>query len=102
MSVYSLTIRNRALAAILAIVVLGAGAALLVVGIALFAALAVAGGVLGAGLIAYRALRGRRAAPGMHRRTGLDPSLEIFPEQGALAEPLESAGPNEQLRRPGE
>jgi hypothetical protein len=86
MPVYRLTVRNRAAALVLTLAVLGAGAALLVVGLALLATLAVAGGVLGAGLLAYRALRGQRGAAVPPRRStrGLDPALEVFPEPGAL------------------
>jgi hypothetical protein len=85
MAVYSLTIRNRGIALLLGLVVLGAGAALLVVGIALLAAVAVAGGLLGLGILAYRKLRGVPTQPlGMGSETGLDPSLEVFPEPEVL------------------
>ena len=60
MKVYSLTVRNRFTATLLALAVLGAGAALLVVGFALLAGLAVAGGVLGTGVMIYHRLRGTR------------------------------------------
>lgn len=83
MKVYSLTVRNRFSATLLAMAVLGMGAALLVVGFALLAGLAVAGGVLGTGFMLYNRLRGRRASlPGAHvwREVRLDPSLEVFPD----------------------
>jgi hypothetical protein len=86
MAVHSITIRNRAAALVVTLAVLGAGAALLVVGLALLAALAVGGGVLGAGVLAFRALRGERRASapiGRARAMGLDPALEVFPEDGA-------------------
>lgn len=83
MKVYSLTVRNRFTATLLALAVLGAGAALLVVGFALLAGLAVAGGVLGTGVMIYNRLRGTRptlpGAVGGRREMPLDPSLEVFP-----------------------
>jgi hypothetical protein len=83
MKVYSLTVRNRFTATLLALAVLGAGAALLVVGFALLAGLAVAGGVIGTGVVLYHRLRGTRptlpSAMGW-REMPLDPSLEVFPE----------------------
>ena len=82
MKVYSLTARNRFTASLLALAVLGAGAALLVVGFALLAGLAVAGTVIGSGVVLYHRLRGTR--PTLGRATWgempLDPSLEVFPE----------------------
>ena len=87
------------MAVLATLVVLGAGAALLMVGLALLAGLAVAGGVLGAGILAYRAIRGQ--PPATLRRgpsaSGLDPALEIFPEQRAI----DAAEPNEERRRLG-
>jgi hypothetical protein len=102
MPVYSLTVRNRAAALVLTLAVLGAGAALLVVGLALLAALAVAGGVLGAGILAYRTLRGRPATPAPLGRAGtaLDPSLEVFPDRPAIGRPV--ATPAEDRRHQGE
>jgi hypothetical protein len=52
MPVYTFSTRNRLVAVLATLVVLGAGAALLLVGLALLAGLAVAGGVLGAGILA--------------------------------------------------
>jgi hypothetical protein len=83
MKVYSLTVRNRFTATLLALAVLGAGAALLVVGFALLASLAVAGGVIGSGIVLYHRLRGTRPTlPGAMawREMPLDPSLEVFPD----------------------
>ena len=103
MKVYSLTVRNRALAALIGLAVLAAGAALLVIGIALLVGLAMAAGALGLGIIAWRKLRGRpargRPAPGLppdapRAADRLDPSLEIFPEPRALP-PRPYAGPND-------
>jgi hypothetical protein len=99
MQVYTFTTKNRVVAALAALVVLGAGAALLLVGLALLAGVAIAGGVLGAGLLAVRALRGERHAPlrASSARSTLDPSLEVFPEPSGIAEP----GPNDDPRRIG-
>ncbi len=85
---YSLTIRNRAAAVALAAVVIGVGAVMLTVGLALLAGLVLAGGVLGAGFGIYNRLRGRR--PGAlppragQQWSGLDPSLEIRAPQQAI------------------
>ena len=82
MQVYTFSTKNRLVAALAALVVLGAGAALLLVGLALLAGLAVAGGVIASGVLAYRALRGKLHAPlrDSSVRTTLDPGLEVFPE----------------------
>jgi hypothetical protein len=85
---YSLTIRNRAVATLVAVGILGVGAVFLTVGFALVLGLLAAGTVFGAVFAAYRAIRhgkaGLRAAPfdalgGMHRArvSGLDPALEV-------------------------
>src|SRR5215213_2383680 len=99
MPVYTFSTRNRVVAVLATLVVLGAGAALLLVGLALLGGLAVAGGVLGAGVLAYRAIRGQ--SPATLRRgpsaTGLDPALEICPEQRAI----DDSGPNEERHRLG-
>jgi hypothetical protein len=97
MQVYTFSAKNRLVAALAALVVLGAGAALLLVGLALLAGLAVAGGVIGSGVLAYRALRGKSSAPvgGLSVTSTLDPSLEVFPEQRRI----ESAAPNDDPRR---
>jgi hypothetical protein len=78
--VYSLTVRNRAIAAVLAIGVLGVGAVLVTIGLALLVGLVVGGLVLGTGYAAYlRLRRGRRL--GARQRFGqsgdLDPALEV-------------------------
>jgi hypothetical protein len=99
MPVYTFSTRNRLVAVLATLVVLGAGAALLLVGLALLAGLAVAGGVLGAGVLAYRAIRGHAPAPlrGSAPRNGLDPALEIFPDSRAIDAPE----PNEERGRLG-
>ena len=97
MQVYTFSTKNRVVAVLAALVVLGAGAALLLVGLALLAGLAVAGGVIGTGLLAYRAVRGQRNPP-LHEpssRTTLDPSLEVFPEPRRI----DSVEPNKDARR---
>ena len=97
MQVYTFSTKNRVVATLAALVVLGAGAALLLVGLALLAGVAIAGGVLGAGLLAVRALRGERNAPlrESSARGTLDPSLEVFPSAPRIGQP----GPNDDPRR---
>ena len=102
MPVYSITFRNRWLALLLGLVVLGVGAALLVVGIALLAGVALVGGVLGLGVLAYRKLRGTRARPVRPSDSGLDPSLEVFAHPDVLpADPVAGGAttPNVEPRR---
>ena len=85
MTAYSLTIRNRVVALVVALLVLGLGAALVVLGFALLASLAVAGGVLATGVAIYRRLAGRGPQPlegGRARQ--LDPSLEVFPDRPSI------------------
>lgn len=97
--------KHRVVALLATLVVLGAGAALLLVGLALLATFAVAGGVLGAGVLAYRALRGARSSerhgsigryPSAH---GLDPSLEVFADQPAIDRPDPPSAPNDERHR---
>jgi hypothetical protein len=97
MQVYTFSTKNRLVAVLAALVVLGAGAALLLVGLALLAGLAVAGGVLGAGVMVYRAIRGRSGAlRGASSSGDLDPSLEVFAEPRRV-EPADA--PNDEPRR---
>lgn len=97
--------KNRAVALLATLVVLGAGAALLLVGLALLATFAVAGGVLGASVLAYRALRGPRPTDrygsfGAARpASGLDPSLEVFADQRAIDRRDAPGEPNDDRRR---
>ena len=88
MQVYTFSTKNRVVAVLATLVILGAGAALLLLGLALLAGVAVVGGVLGAGFVAYRTLRGEKRGPLPHgaARTGLDPSLEVFSDQRAIGE----------------
>jgi hypothetical protein len=97
-TVVSLSIRNRAAAILFVVVLLALGAVFLTVGLALLAGLAVAGGLIGAGMAAYRMLRGgnrtihgrrfdqlNRASDG--RISGLDPTLEVSPSRAAIVRP---------------
>jgi len=99
MQVYTFSTKNRVVATLAALVVLGAGAALLFLGLALLAGVAIAGGVLGAGVLAVRALRGERKPPLRASSAGsaLDPSLEVFPEPRRI----EHLEPNDDPRRIG-
>jgi len=89
MQVYTFSTKNRVVAILAALVVLGAGAALLLVGFALLAGVAIAGGVLGAGVLAVRALRGDRRDPlrAPSHGSAMDPSLEVFPDQPRIGHP---------------
>ena len=99
MQVYTFSTKSRVVATLAALVVLGAGAALLFLGLALLAGVAIAGGVLGAGVLAVRALRGERKAPlrASSPVSALDPSLEVFPEPRRI----DHAEPNDDPRRIG-
>ena len=98
MQVYTFSTKNRVVALLATLVVLGAGAALLLLGLALLAGVAVVGGVLGTGFVAYRMLRGEKRAPLPHAaRTGLDPSLEVFTDQRAIPDQVTSK-PNDPTR----
>lgn len=84
MKVVRLTIRNRAVALLAAILILALGATFLTVGIALLAGLVLAGTVVGAGAIIYRRLVGRPNPHSGQRLSGsgrLDPRLEVQPSQ---------------------
>ena len=86
MPVYTFTTRNRGASLLVGLLVLGAGVALLMLGIALLAGVAIVGGAWGMGVIAYRALRGKRHAPlePPPQATDLDPSLEVFAPPRAI------------------
>jgi len=101
--VISLTIRNRAAAILFIGALLALGAVFFTVGIALLIGLGLAGGVIGAGITAYRALRGKpmgissggfQALGGQvsPRVSGLDPSLEIAPPRAAIVRPARENG----------
>jgi hypothetical protein len=85
MRVYTFSTRNRPIGLLAGFLILGAGLALLVLGVAVLAGIAIVGAVLGTGIILYRMLRGRPVAPLQRPRTSeLDPSLEVFAEPRAL------------------
>ena len=99
MQVYTFSTRNRVVALLATLVVLGAGAALLLLGLALLAGVAIAGGVIGSGVLAYRWLRGKSAAPLQGSpKAGLDPSLEVYAEQRRVSGGVE---PNDNPRHIG-
>jgi hypothetical protein len=87
MPVYTFSTRNRGASLLVGLLVLGAGVGLLVVGLAVLAGIAIVGGVLGTGIVAYRALRGQRPTPLERSRstTELDPSLEVFAQPRTIA-----------------
>jgi len=94
MRVYTFSTRNRGLGLLAGLLLLGAGAAFLILGVALLAGIALVGGVLGMGIMGYRMLRGRPAVPLQQPSSTaarLDPSLEVF------ADPA----PNDDTRRIG-
>lgn len=72
-------VRNRAAAAALGVAALVTGGVLLALGITLLAGIAVVGVAVGAGVMLYRSLTGRRGGR-LERRVRLDPSMEVFPE----------------------
>jgi len=85
--VYTLTIKNRIAAIVIAIAILGLGAVFFTVGLALLAGLAVAGGAIGA---AYALVRRVRGGPTPHRGSigmapdQLNPMLEVQPTRPAI------------------
>ena len=91
---YTLTIRNRVAAVLIALAILGLGAVFLTVGLALLAGLAVTGGILGAGYALVRRLRGKGSgvAGSIPEQPGeLDPMLEVRPAQPAIVGPAQNA-----------
>ena len=108
MPVYTFSTRNRGIGLLAGLLLLGAGAAFLLLGVALLAGLALVGGVVGLGVMGYRMLRGRPAAPlpRSARTGGLDPSLEVFAEPSvidaaAARDASSQVAPNEDPRRLG-
>ena len=90
MRIYKLEGGTSAKGVVAGLLIAGAGLVLLVFGIALLAVLAVAGTAVGLGIIAYRRLTGRPVLgfPTAKRTTagGLDPSLEVFADDGIVAD----------------
>ena len=105
MPVYTFTTRNRGLGLLAGVVIVGAGLALLMLGVALLAGLALVGGVAGLGIMGYRMLRGRPAAPidRAPSASRLDPSLEVFADPPAIdsTDARAPAAPNEDSHRIG-
>jgi hypothetical protein len=81
MRVYTLSVRNRAVATLLVLAAIGLGVAFLAIGFAVLAGLAVGGAVLGTGAAIYNRLRGRQPTTIAPSEPSLDPSLEVFPEE---------------------
>ena len=93
MRAYSLTVRNRFVATLLVLGIIGLGAAVLFVGFAVLAMLAAGGAVLGTGVAIYNRLRGRSAdSRSGIRDPQLDPSLEVFPSRDAIAATTNAPG----------
>jgi hypothetical protein len=87
--VHGLSVRSRPAAIALAAAALAVGAVFVAFGIFLLLGLAVVGAVVGAGVIAFRALTGRgigRLRP-VPTELDLDPSLQVFPVESAAQQP---------------
>lgn len=92
---YTLTIRNRAAAAVFAVGVVALGVVFLTVGLALLAGLAIAGGVLGTGYALVQRFRrvGRQQTLGgspSDQASALDPALEIRPIRPAIVSSVQN------------
>jgi hypothetical protein len=102
--IYGLSVRSRPAAIALAAAALAVGAVVIAFGIVLLLGLAVVGTIVGAGVLAFRALTGRggaRLRP-PQPELDLDPSLEVLPaDRPPPHNParLEGAGP--QAHKPG-
>src|SRR3954465_14383155 len=83
MRVYTLTVRNRVIATLALLALIGLGAAIVAVGFTVLLGLAAAGTLVGAGGSIYNRLRGRRVDV-LPRSGGLDPRLEVFQDGRAL------------------
>ena len=83
MRVYALTLRNRFIATLALLALIGLGAAVVAVGFTLLLGLAAAGTLVGAGVSIYSRLRGGRRDV-LPRSSGLDPRLEVFQDRPAL------------------
>jgi hypothetical protein len=93
MRIITITPRTRVGSLLLGLAVLGAGVALVLVGFALLATLAIGGTLLAAGAAVYYKLRG----PGREvlrspdqTRAELDPANEVFSEDSRVLPPGES------------
>jgi hypothetical protein len=86
---YGFGVRSRPAAVALAVAALALGAVFVAFGIFLLLGLAAVGTIVGAGVLAFRALTGRGTGhprPPM-KDLDLDPSLEVFPSQSAQPPP---------------
>jgi len=91
MRAYSLTLRNRFVATLFVLGMIGLGTAVLFVGFALLAALAATGAVIGTGAAIYNRLRGRTVdSRQVIGDAQLDPSLEVFPTRRAIPDATET------------
>jgi multisubunit Na+/H+ antiporter MnhB subunit len=80
-----MTLKNRFAATLLVLGLIGLGAAVLFVGFAVLAGLAVTGAVVGTSMSIYNRIRGRKPEVLQpYRQAGLDPSLEVFPQRREL------------------
>jgi hypothetical protein len=79
--IYGISTRNRPAAIALGALALGVGAIFLAFGIVLLLGLAAVGTLVGAGVVLYRAVTGRRVDRLRPPPTELDPSLEVFPAE---------------------
>jgi hypothetical protein len=84
MRVYALTVRNRFLATLAILALIGLGAAVVAVGFTLLLGLAAAGTLVGAGMSIYNRIRGRSVESLPRPVAGLDPRLQVFPERRVL------------------
>jgi hypothetical protein len=87
--IYGLSVRSRPAAIALAAAALAVGAVFVAFGIFLLLGLAAVGTVVGAGVLAFRALTGRGAGhlPSPPTDLDLDPSREVFPVDTAAEPP---------------
>jgi hypothetical protein len=83
MRVYTLSVRNRVIAALAILALIGLGAAVVAVGLTLLLGVVAVGTLLGAGVSIYNRLRGRRVDV-LPRSGGLDPTLVVFEDRRAL------------------
>src|SRR5512143_1400649 len=99
-TMHSITIKNRAVGLVFALGLVGVGAIMLFLGVALLATLVAAGAVLGTGVAAYRWLRGAKHELPTVRDMPLDPALEVHPAVRNLAPPVVSADDDESIPPP--
>jgi hypothetical protein len=87
--VYGLSVRSRPAALALAAAALAVGAVFVAFGIFLLLGLAALGTVVGAGVLAFRALTGRRGGRlrSPQPDLNLDPALEVFPSESTSQPP---------------